>query len=63
MSVRRAPDVALPDEHARVVDALRQAQLEHQSLQAPLQEVLRGTRPWRQQCFGDFQAACTAWCL
>ena len=34
-----APDVALADEHARVVDALGQAKLEHQGLQAALQHV------------------------
>ena len=38
--VGRVPDVALADEHARVVDGLGQAQLEHQRLQPALQEVL-----------------------
>ena len=33
--------MALTDEDARVVDRLGQAQLEHQRLQPPLQEVLR----------------------
>lgn len=36
-----APDVALADEHARVVDGLGQPLLEDQGLQAALQEVLR----------------------
>lgn len=36
---RCAPDVALADEHARVVDGLGQALLEDQGLQAALQEV------------------------
>ena len=38
---RAAPDVALADEHAGVVDGLGQAQLEDQRLQAPLQEIRR----------------------
>jgi hypothetical protein len=36
--------VALADEHARVVDALGEALLEHERLQAALQEVLRRER-------------------
>ena len=34
-------DVALADEHARVVDRLGEAELEHESLQAALQELFR----------------------
>lgn len=35
----RVPDVALPDEDARVMDGLCEAQLEDQGLQTALQEV------------------------
>ena len=40
----RAPDVALADEHAGVVDGLGEAQLEDQGLQPTLQEGLRVQR-------------------
>ena len=36
------PNVALADEHAGVVDALGHAELEHQGLQAALEQVLDG---------------------
>lgn len=38
--VRHLPDVSLPDENARMMDGLGEAQFEHLGLQPALQEIL-----------------------